>query len=502
MLFNYDDTSKNSIYQYAKKLEGMTFNDILDEYNKSAQKYYVNPYIEDYSVSERKPKYDIPAKIPSGKAKGQLGNFLERFYFGYFPNGVQDADFSGTGIELKQTPIDLKKNGEYTAGERLSITNISYKEPVQEEFYKSHVWSKIKLILLVHYLRDKSKDRMDYQIKYVNLFSPPKDDLTIIIEDYLKIIGKIQAGKAHELSESDTMYLGACTKGKTAKDSTVPQYYGEHIPARKRNFCFKRQYMEYVLQDYVLKNKVPCESIIAANKLDTHATFEEQIIGLINKHIGQTDKQLCKQYNRPYNNNKAQWIDLAYRMLGIKGSHAEEFMKANIVVKAIRLEPNGHMRESMSLPTVQFKQLALETYEESTFCRYFEETKFLFVIYKSNGTEYVLKGAQLWNMPAADLYGDAQEGWQNIQDKIVNGIHFTVQANTVLNDLPSKSDNRIMHIRPHTAHSAYKLSNGFTKGDIAKDADQLPNGDWMTRQSFWLNNDYIMSVLKLRIMSD
>lgn len=30
-----------------------------------------------------------------------------------------------------------------------------------------------------------------------------------------------------------------------------------------------------------------------------------------------------------------------------------------------------------------------------------------------------------------------------------------------------KSDNRIMHIRP--VHSAYKLLNGFTKGDIAKD---------------------------------
>ena len=101
-------------------------------------------------------------------------------------------------------------------------------------------------------------------------------------------------------------------------------------------------------------------------------------------------------------------------------------------------------------------------------------------------------------MPSTDLYGDAQEGWQNIQDKIVNGIHFTVQANTVLNDLPSKGDNRIMHIRPHTAHSAYKLSNGFSKGDIAKDADQLPNGDWMTRQSFWLNNDYIMSQLKYK----
>ena len=43
-----------------------------------------------------------------------------------------------------------RKNGTYTAGERLSITNISYNNPVEEDFYKSHVWNKTKLILLIH----------------------------------------------------------------------------------------------------------------------------------------------------------------------------------------------------------------------------------------------------------------------------------------------------------------------------------------------------------------
>ena len=35
MLFDYDDTSEDSIYQYAKKLEGMTFQQIMDEFNNS-----------------------------------------------------------------------------------------------------------------------------------------------------------------------------------------------------------------------------------------------------------------------------------------------------------------------------------------------------------------------------------------------------------------------------------------------------------------------------------
>ena len=496
MLFDYDDTNIDSIFKYAKKLEGMTFQEVLDEYKKSSQKIYINPLQASNEISDYDNSYNNT--LPSKGAKGQLGNILERYYFGYMPNGYQQADFSKIGLELKQTCIDQKKDGEYTAGERLSITNISYKEPVEDNFYLSHVWNKIAKILLIHYLRDKSKDRFDYPIKYVNLFTPPQEDLAIIIQDYLKIISKIKDGKAHEISESDTLYLGACTKGASAEKSTVPQYYGDKTPARKRNFCFKRQYMDYVLNHYILNKTDSSESILKTNGFNQKESFEKQILDMINMHAGKTDKELCELYDREYNNNKDQWSDLAYKMLGIKGNHAEEFIKANIVVKSIRLELNGTMKESISLPPFSFKQLVTEKFEESSFCEYFEETKFFFVVYKSNGTNYVLQGAQLWNMPISDLYSDAQIGWQKIHDKIQSGINFIVENGRVINDLPNKSDNRILHIRPHAAKAAYKLNNGYMIGDIQKNANQLPNGEWMTTQSFWLNNNYILSQLKYK----
>ena len=95
-------------------------------------------------VSDTELIYDNTsvAKIPSKKAKGQLGNLLETHYFGYDANGNQQADFVSVGVELKATPIDLTKKGGMRAGERLSITNISYTEPVIENFYNSHVWEK------------------------------------------------------------------------------------------------------------------------------------------------------------------------------------------------------------------------------------------------------------------------------------------------------------------------------------------------------------------------
>ena len=243
-MFDYDKTSPESILQYAKRLEGHTFFDVLEMYCTH----------EGISLDSEQFK--------NVSAKGQLGNFLEKYYFGYDPNGKQEADFKESGVELKQTCIDVKKDGSFTAGERLSVTNISYNDPVEPDFDKSHVWEKIRRMLLVHYIRNKMIDRLSYEIRYVNLFTPPREDLDIIIEDYKKIIGKLEAGKAHEISESDTLYLGACTKGSTAEKSTRPQYYGDHTPARKRNFCLKRQYMDYVLHQYVMKDAVPYERVI------------------------------------------------------------------------------------------------------------------------------------------------------------------------------------------------------------------------------------------------
>ena len=278
MLFDYNNKSEKSIYDYAKKLEGMTFREVLDEYKDSMYKTYDDFHHLRTKVNDS-PNISYlnkdPGYIYNPKAKGQLGGLLENCYFGYKPNSDPHADFFDVGVELKSTPIEKKNNGGYRAGERLSITNISFEEPVEDDFYKSHVWEKIKRILLIQYLRYKSIDRLDYMIEFVNLFTPPKEDLKIIIDDYNAINKKIKQGKAHELSEGDTMYLGACTKGATAKKSMRPQYYGDHELAKKRNYCFKTAYMNFVLKNYILKNNVPYESIVK-EKIDS--TVQDYIL--------------------------------------------------------------------------------------------------------------------------------------------------------------------------------------------------------------------------------
>ena len=480
---SYDKSDPLSIETYAKQLEGKTFIEVISQNACNSKNYE-----------------DLMAAYGNKARKGGLGNLLEEVYFGYRANSNPEADFAEAGVELKVTPYEKKKNGKISAGERLVLGMISYDQPVEMELFHSHMWKKSHLILLVYYLRNKQlENNLMYSIDHVKLFTPPEEDLEIIANDYRIIAEKIAAGKAHELSESDTMYLGACTKGATAEKSMASQYYNPEIKARKRAFCYKLSYMTYVLNKYIASDKLLYEPIIKDPELLKDSSFEEYIQNCIARYTGKTDEELCDLFGRKYNNNKAQWIDLAYRMLGIKSSKAEEFVKANIVVKSIRLEENDKMKESMSYPAVLFKDLMREEFEDSELYTYFNETKFFFVIWKKQGDSYKLLGSQLWNMPGTDLDVTVRKGWEDVKRIIAYGVRFTKKhtANGLVieNNLPGKRDNPIVHIRPHAKKSAYRLSDGTVIGNVEKDANELPNGEYMTTQSFWINNSYILEQL-------
>ena len=475
----YDDTDPISIERYAKKLIGNTFKDIKKK--QLPQK-----------ISDSKVDYENESN------KGGLGTFLEEQYFGYKANTSPLPDFPKAGVELKVSPYEENTNGRIRAGERLVLTMIPYDQAVEGDIYKSHLWAKCHLLLLIYYLRDKQKDNMDYRIDYATLFTPPKQDLDIIIQDYKTIIDKISSGKAHELSESDTMYLGACTKGSTAEKSLVPQFYAPDIKAKRRAFCFKQPYMTYVLNNYIIPGKGTYEPIIKTDDELKEKSFEDAIKSKIRKFIGKSDKELCELFGREYNNNKAQWINLVYLMLGIKSNKAEEFEKANIVVKSICLEEDGSLVESSPLPNIRFKELAddKKEWEDSDLYCYLDETKFFIVVWQKKGNHRILKGCQLWNMPHSDLEGIVYKEWKAIKDVVKNGVVLTGKGNRVVNNFPTKDNNGAIHIRPHAQKSFYVFEDGSTFGSGSiSDTDELPDGRRMTKQSFWLNNTYLLSQL-------
>lgn len=514
----YNPSDAKDILRYAKMLIGKTFYDVLKEDILRTENKESDTDI--HSEQRNEVFYDSAQGYGNVQRKGGLGNLVEEHYFHYKANSNSEADFSQAGLELKVTPYEerigrgkSKNEKYYVAGERLVLAMIDFNErPIEFDLLKSHLWKKCSQILLIYYFRNKSLgDNLKYRIKYVDIFTPNEADRIIIRQDYFIIMSKIASGHAHEISESDTMYLGACTKGQTAAKSIVLQVENG-IPAQKRAFCFKTSYMTTVLNDYFINPTAIQEAVITDTDRLSELGFEGYIQSKINRYIGKSDKEICTLLNLEYSGNKAQWINIAFAMLGIKSNKAEEFQKANIVVKATRLEENGKIRENTSFPPFKFKDLVQEKWidtDDDEFDRpsklqaYFSSTKFLFVVFKKQDGDYVLKGCQLWNMPYYDLNNTVRKGWENIKKTIQNGVEFTMRQvksgkrvgkYDILNNLPTKDANPIIHIRPHAQKAYYKF-NGYEDGNPS-DGNMLPNGDWMTTQCFWLNNSYILSILK------
>lgn len=385
----YDNSSIKDIFRYSKELIGLSFVDVL------------NKVFNDEVLAEKINYYNNP------KGKGSLGNLLEEHYYFYKPNSDSNPDFYKVGMELKATPYETTEKG-IRAGERLVITMIPNDRPIDLEFKGSHLENKIKLILMIWYHRIKQNPRTSHIIKYVNLYNLYSEicskDLAIILEDYKIIVDKVSSGNAHKLSESDTKYLGACTKGATSIKSLQPQFYNKTELAKRRAFSLKQSYMTYILNNYIDTGLMNYDSILEANELIGN-NFDDKVLEKINQFVGETEKRLYEKFGvNILTKSKQVNRTLVYRMLGVTTEKAEEFEKANIVIKTIRVQKKGMPKESMSFPKIQIKEFVQQDFFDSVEYNFFETTRFLFVVFQeSESGDYVLKGAKFWNMPIDEL---------------------------------------------------------------------------------------------------
>lgn len=456
-------SSKEDLLQKAKAAEGKTFGEI-----------------------------DAKNRLDNKKSKGGLGQVVEESYFGYKVNSNTEPDFENLNIELKVTPFKRNKNGTFSAKERLVLNIINYMEEVQHDFYNSSFWRKNRQLLLMFYEWLPDIDRKDYKIVKSILFTYPEEDLEIIKQDWEKIVSKIRDGKAHELSEGDTNYLGACTKG-SSKNSLRKQPYSD-ILAMQRAFSLKQSYMTTLVRKYINNEKLV--SFTSESELKKKS-LNEILVDKFNPHIGKTIKEIATEHGIKYNPKSKSFVpSIVSSFLGIKGTRLndiDEFAKANIEFKTVRLEPSGKPRESMSFENIDFHQWTKETWEDSHIRQRFLNTKFLFVVFEYKETkrenpdrELYFKGIKLWNMPYQTIETKIRELWEEVRLKIRTGIdiQYKKHGNKIIetNDLPKSGFNGVAHIRP--------------KGADGKDKVDLPNGQRITKQCYWLNSSYIAEILK------
>ncbi len=436
----YDPKNPEAIYKYARALEGKT----------------VNQVIRDSGLPDK--KIDVANK-------GSLGQILEAFYFYYKPNSKKEADFSEAGLELKSTPLKILKNGKLVSKERLVLSIIDYMKIIKETWPTASVFHKNGTILLIFYLHRPGKDIIDYTIKKVILLKFSKEDLSIIKEDWEKIVAKISAGKAHELSEGDTFYLGACTKGADAHSMRKQPF--SDILAKQRAFSLKQKYVNLIIQ-----RTSDTESILKSSR-GFAGDFETMVAARFKPFVGKTPEEIAKLAGVSRNEEaKGNYATLARAIMGVKKTKVEEFEKAGVTMKVIRLKRNGMPVESISFPYIRYDEIVNEVWEESTA---FEQmaNKFFFVVFQEaeNG-DLQLKGVTFWNIPYSDLQ-ELKRTWE----KTIECIRLKRYA-----EFPKISRNRVAHVRPHGAN--------------AKDVTITPHGEKWKKNSFWFNAGYIKEQLE------
>ena len=423
------------------------------------------------------PLKDIDKTGRLSTGKGAVGSIIEESWFGYSINSESEPDFPEAGVELKVTPYIIGKKGEIRAKERLVCNIINYMEEYDKTFKTSSFWHKCETMLLMSYEHIKDVPKGDYKIDKAVLFSFPIEDLVIIERDWNIIMKKVRDGEAHLISEGDTMYLAACTKGANA--SSVRKQPFSDVMAKQRAYSLKSSYMTQILNQYIF-GTVTNERIITDWKQLQNHSFEDVIVEKLRPYFGKTQEQLKKQFGMEDCNAKNLNEVLLAKMLGIKGkiAYTDEFQKACIVPKTIRVQRNGNIKENMSFPTFDFIKLSKENeWEDSELYNYLAPTKFLFVIFQENDDgELIFDRVRFWNMPVDDLE-EVHRVWQRTVDTIRNGVKLIPTSRGISNDLPKQSESPIAHVRPHGKDGSDKLP--------------LPDGRMMTKQCFWLNNTYI-----------
>jgi DNA mismatch repair protein MutH len=460
----YNPNDSSSIRDYAQRMIDSSFREII----RSADgNFFLKDGTPEYSVNN----------------KGIYGLIAES-YFHIYQNNISKPDFIDTGIELKSSPLKKLNNGKIVSKERLVLSIINYNDLVNEQWDNCSFLRKNSHLLLIFYLWKKDISPLDYRIKLVDLWRFPPGDLKIIKDDWVKIQKKIKDGKAHEISDGDTLFLGACTKG--GRSSGLRVQPNSLIGAPQRAFNIKQKYLNFIIHALAERWYGPeiadkwgykAERIVKEiEEYQEGETFDELVIRRFKKFYGKSIAEIKSDYGLTFpDTSKHRAYLISKAILGIKQENSiEEFEKAEIEIKTVTIEKNGRLKESMSFPAIKYKQIINQDFEDSDIYDILRRRFFFVIFQKDENKNLRLKRVMFWNMGADDLQ-KYREIYEDTRLKIRKGIY---------DDFIKISSGDIGHVRPHGANS--------------RDLMETPQGTFEIKRSFWLNSNYI----RLQIMDD
>lgn len=435
---------------------------------------------------------DIKNRLNSEGNKGNLGQIIEEGWFGIDVNSRHEKDFPEANLELKVIPYLEKEDGSKSGKERLVVSMINYEEEGNiTTFEESSFWKKADQILIMTYEHDYEKSKSDYYVNNARIYRIPPEDLLVIKNDWKIIHDYIINGKAHELSESLTNYLGACTKGANS-EKLVTQPFSE-IKAKPRAYSLKNSYITYLIRNSLFNDH---ELYLEVNDEPTinNYSIEEKALSIFNKYKDKSIQELKSIFNY-YKDSKSINNSLVNKIiLKEYPSLKEELEKSNTIIKTVAIDniKNIKIKESMSFPTFKFADVIENSWEDSSQREFFEDLRILFVIFEKNQFNQnltILKSCFFYKLTLNDLE-NIKKVYDRTRATLISGDVIVNSSNSrvIKNKFPKMKENPVAHIRPHASKADYT--------EYGKFSDFIPAcNQWMTKQCFWLNSTFIMKII-------
>ena len=425
----------------------------------------------------------------SSRNKGGLGGFIEQHVFKYSPNSDDNPDFIDAEIELKVTPIKENRNGSFSSKERLVLNMINYKDEAEKDFKTSSFFRKNKRLLIWFYLYSLGIHPSNFEITdYYLLEFEESLQRKIIERDWNIIHKKILDGKAHEISESDTEFLAACTKGANSK--ILVEQYGTDIKAKPRAYSFKASFMTYIYRNMV-HNVAPYLSIASEDEWMKNP-LEEIYKEKMSVYCGLTQKQLKRKLHIESNAKHLNYL-LARAMLGLKKGQetTAELEIAGITFRTITVDKNGRPTEGMPFGDFEFDELVNTPWEESYIREDFVDLKMMIFVFREEEKIITFDRVCFWNCPNSIVDGPVKDMHEKCAEMVRNGTAFYFNSNHEVRDRfpkEKRNSNSICHVRPHARFSTtrYNLPTPDKETGITS----------YTKQSFWFNKNFIEKILK------
>lgn len=182
---------------------------------------------------------------------------------------------------------------------------------------------------------------------------------------------------------------------------------------------------------------------------------------------------------------KASTVNIVNKLINEIGISTKRFQQEKgiiLSIKSVKLKENGVPKESMSFEQINFHEVVQEDWEYSFIRKKFLNTAFCFFVFQEINKEVYFKGIKIWKMPEELIEDKVHSFWKKLRVVLEVGVVIEKRKYGSVNNLPSSTENSVMHVRPKARDSNDKV--------------ELPCGQLITKQAYWLNAAFIAKILK------